>query len=264
MKIYDNMILFAIAYILFVSSKVRAERLSMSENVGGGRVYGEYNNGPYKVGAEHNWDEELDTTSFRSQKGFHWDEGEANVGDYRVGVEFTHTWDEMNQEESNGPKHKLLRNHIAKYNQDQSDENVGGGRVYGEFNKGPIKVGGEHNWDENAAHRHNMDMHNQRQINQMRKKYNQDESDENVGETKCMFIGGQCPFNGKRCCQGKPPWSNQYKVKCINGRCTKKAKCMFIGGQCPFDGKKCCQGRPPWSNQYKVDCINGRCKRIRK
>ena len=42
---------------------------------------------------------------------------------YKVGIEFTHRWDEMDQEESNGPKHKRLRGHIAKYNQDQSDEN---------------------------------------------------------------------------------------------------------------------------------------------
>ena len=67
---------------------------------------------------------------------------------YKVGIEFTHRWDEMDQEESNGPKHQLLRNHIAKYNQDQSDENVGGGRVYGEYNKGPYKAGAEYNWDE--------------------------------------------------------------------------------------------------------------------
>ena len=84
------------------------------------------------------------------------------------------------------------------------------------------------------------------------------------GRTKCMFLGGQCPFNGKGCCQGRPPWSNQYKVDCINGRCKRIAKCMFLGGQCPYNGKGCCQGRPPWSNQYKVDCINGRCKRIAK
>ena len=44
---------------------------------------------------------------------------------YKVGIEFTHRWDEMDQEESNGPKHKRLRGHIAKYNQDQSDENEG-------------------------------------------------------------------------------------------------------------------------------------------
>ena len=31
---------------------------AMEENVGGGRVYGEYNKGPYKAGAEYNWDEE--------------------------------------------------------------------------------------------------------------------------------------------------------------------------------------------------------------
>ena len=82
-------------------------------------------------------------------------------------------------------------------------------------------------------------------------------------ETKCMFLGGQCPFDGKQCCQGKPPWSHSYKVECINGRCTKKAKCMFLGGQCR-GGKRCCQGRPPWSNQYKVECINGRCTKKAK
>ena len=96
---------------------------------------------------------------------------------YKVGIEFTHKWDEMDQEESNGPKHQLLRNHIAKYNQDQSDENVGGGRVYGEFNKGPIKVGGEHNWDENAAHRHNQLMHHHRQMQSNK----WDEKEANVG-----------------------------------------------------------------------------------
>eukprot|EP00943_MAST-04B_sp_MAST-4B-sp1_P000958 g958.t1 len=59
--------------------------------------------------------------------------------------------------------------------------------------------------------------------------------------TDCMFLGGQCPYNGKSCCQGRPPWSNQYKVACINGRCKKVAKCMFLGGQCPYNGKSCCR-----------------------
>ena len=44
----------------------------------------------------------------------------------------------------------------------------------------------------------------------------------------------------------------------------ESTKCMFLGGQCPYNGKRCCQGRPPWSNHYKVDCINGRYKRVRK
>ena len=40
----------------------------------------------------------------------------------------------MNKKESNGPnqaKHKRLRGHIAKYNQDQSDENEGDESVGG-------------------------------------------------------------------------------------------------------------------------------------
>ncbi len=69
MKLYD-LILVAIACILFVSSdRVSAQRLSMSQvagsydeldaQVGGGRVlYGEYNKGPYKAGAEYNLDQE--------------------------------------------------------------------------------------------------------------------------------------------------------------------------------------------------------------
>ena len=35
------------------------------ENVGGGRVYGEYNKGPYKAGAEYNWDEEEENVGGR-------------------------------------------------------------------------------------------------------------------------------------------------------------------------------------------------------
>ena len=31
---------------------------------------------------------------------------------------------------------------------DEAEENVGGGRVYGEYNKGPYKAGAEYNWDE--------------------------------------------------------------------------------------------------------------------
>jgi hypothetical protein len=33
-------------------------------NVGGGRVYGEYNNGPYTAGAEYNWDEEEENVGY--------------------------------------------------------------------------------------------------------------------------------------------------------------------------------------------------------
>ena len=30
----------------------------------------------------------------------------------------------------------------------QTEQNVGGGKIYGEYNKGPVKVGGEWNFDE--------------------------------------------------------------------------------------------------------------------
>ena len=40
-------------------------RWASDENVGGGRVYGEYNKGPYKAGAEYNWDEEEENVGGR-------------------------------------------------------------------------------------------------------------------------------------------------------------------------------------------------------
>ena len=66
----------------------------MEEN-GGGKVYGEYNKGPIKVGAEHNWDE---------------DANDENVG-------FLKNWQTY---------YKTGVNNI-----DEEDSNVGGGRVYG-------------------------------------------------------------------------------------------------------------------------------------
>jgi hypothetical protein len=90
----------------------------MEENVGGGKVYGEYNKGPIKVGGEHNWDE---------------DANDENVGSLKTRIV---KW---------GAK-KLIDKFM-----DEEESNVGGGKVYGEYNKGPIKVGGEHNWDEQVG-----------------------------------------------------------------------------------------------------------------
>ena len=83
------------------------------ENVGGGRVYGEYNKGPYKAGAEYNWDEQVGISDPRPWSN-HWDEKEANVGGGRVYGEY-----------NKGP-YKAG----AEYNWDEEEENVGG-RGYG-------------------------------------------------------------------------------------------------------------------------------------
>jgi hypothetical protein len=90
------------------SRNLRATRQLNEENVGGGRVYGEYNEGPYTAGAEYNWDED------------------ANVGGHSKQVMEGpgYTWDE------------------------DANDDVGGGRVYGEYNEGPYKAGAEYNWDE--------------------------------------------------------------------------------------------------------------------
>merc|ERR1719453_989352 len=44
-------------------------------------------------------------------------------------------------------------NHF-RHGWDEAEENVGGGRVYGEYNKGPYKAGAEYNWDEQVGQPH--------------------------------------------------------------------------------------------------------------
>ena len=91
----------------------------MDEDVGGGRVYGEYNKGPVKVGGEWTFDEDAN-----ERVGGGRVYGEYNKGPVKVGGEWTFDED--------------------------ANERVGGGRVYGEYNKGPVKVGGEWTFDEDA------------------------------------------------------------------------------------------------------------------
>jgi hypothetical protein len=55
-----------------------------NENVGGGRVYGEYSNGPYTAGAEYNWDEEEgDERVGGFMDGFKCGSCAANHGQYK-------------------------------------------------------------------------------------------------------------------------------------------------------------------------------------
>ena len=77
------------------------------ENVGGGRVYGEYNKGPYKAGAEYNWDEAEENVgdSYWTNRWLNnMDEAEENVGGGRVYGEYNkgpykagaeYNWDEQ-------------------------------------------------------------------------------------------------------------------------------------------------------------------------
>ena len=151
----------------------------LGENlVGGGKVYGEYNKGPIKVGGEHNWDEDANDENVGFLKSIgkriikhgvnkYFDEedsnvgggrvyGEYNEGPYKAGAEYN--WDENANDENvgfskyfppmkDGGRPKILNG--AGW--DEEEANVGGGRVYGEYNKGPIKVGAEHNWDEQVG-----------------------------------------------------------------------------------------------------------------
>ena len=85
------------------------------QNVGGGKIYGEYNKGPVKVGGEWDFDEAQENVGGFSAYG------EYNKGPVKVGGE---------------------------WNFDEAEQNVGGGKIYGEYNKGPVKVGGEWEFDE--------------------------------------------------------------------------------------------------------------------
>ena len=68
------------------SRNLRATRQLNEENVGGGRVYGEYNEGPYTAGAEYNWDEE---------------EGDESVGGW-VSTAGGLIWKDMDRGVANG------------------------------------------------------------------------------------------------------------------------------------------------------------------
>ena len=84
------------------------------ENVGGGRVYGEYNKGPYKAGAEYNWDEAEENVgdSYWTNRWLNnMDEAEENVGGGRVYGEYNkgpykagaeYNWDEEEGDERVG------------------------------------------------------------------------------------------------------------------------------------------------------------------
>ena len=170
MKIYD-MILFAIAYILFVSSRVRAERLSMS---GVASVWkrngGSSSSCPTAVAVA--WAESRGDTKARGQNSNSYDRGLWQINSYwHRDVSDSCAYDKNCNAKnavrisSNGGKwspwatyndglHKRWMNDAKKAcggSFDVMEENVGGGKVYGEYNKGPIKVGAEHNWDEQVG-----------------------------------------------------------------------------------------------------------------
>ena len=56
-------------------------------------------------------------------------------------------WDDMNKPFADGECNYERCGH-GYWDVMEDDQNVGGGRIYGEYNKGPVKVGGEWNFDE--------------------------------------------------------------------------------------------------------------------
>lgn len=72
-----------------------------------------------------------------------------------------------------------------------ADENIGGGKVYAEYQKGPYTAGAEYNWDENAADK-NIGSHYGDSTKASFNRYLQDYTDENIGShhgdsTKAAF-----------------------------------------------------------------------------
>ena len=168
MKIYD-MILFAIAYILFVSSRVRAERLSMSGVASVWKRNGGSSSAcPTAVAVA--WAESRGDTKARGQNSNSYDRGLWQINSYwHRDVSDSCAYDKNCNAKnavrisSNGGKwspwatyndglHRRWMNDAKKAcggSYDILGENlVGGGKVYGEYNKGPVKAGGEYNWDE--------------------------------------------------------------------------------------------------------------------
>ena len=81
----------------------------------------------------------------------------------------------------------------TEYNWDENDanENIGGGKVYAEYQKGPYTAGAEYNWDENAADK-NIGSHYGDSTKASFNRYLQDYTDENIGShhgdsTKAAF-----------------------------------------------------------------------------
>ena len=204
MKIYD-MILFAIAYILFVSSRVRAERLSMSGVASVWKRNGGSSSAcPTAVAVA--WAESRGDTRARGQNSNSYDRGLWQINSYwHRDVSDSCAYDKNCNAKnavrisSNGRKwspwatyndglHRRWMNDAKKAcggSYDILGENlVGGGKVYGEYNKGPVKAGGEYNWDEDAF----VDVGGGRVYGEYNKgpykagaEYNWDEAEENVG-----------------------------------------------------------------------------------
>ena len=127
--------------------KVRSSNLVNrldTEEVGGGKIYGEYNKGPVKVGGE--WDFDEAEQNVGGGKIY----GEYNKGPVKVGGEWD--FDEAEQNVGGGSAYGEYNKGPVKvggeWNFDEAQQNVGGGKIYGEYNKGPVKVGGEWEFDE--------------------------------------------------------------------------------------------------------------------
>ena len=96
----------------------------------------------YNDGLHHRW-----MNDARRACGSY-DEAEEGIGQdgYTVGIKYKITWDQAEPERK---PLSLLREKVRSSNLvNRMDEEIGGGKVYGEYNKGPAKVGGEWNFDE--------------------------------------------------------------------------------------------------------------------
>ena len=102
----------------------------MDEDIGGGKIYGEYNKGPVKVGGEWNFDED-------ANERVGWRGAAIKYGPQAINA--VRTW---------GPVVKHCVGSICGFDE---SEDIGGGKIYGEYNKGPVKVGGEWDFDEDLG-----------------------------------------------------------------------------------------------------------------
>merc|ERR1711998_394075 len=154
---------------------------------------------------------------------------------------------------------------LKKHQKAQLDENVGGGRVYGEYNKGPYKAGAEYNWDE---------------------------AEENVGAAphwtllkwlikadmkRCTACGGLCEktMMDKRTKMCHCVQDARCMVDCRNGgdclyrgnrrlsTTVKRRKLGRVSGNCYFTQQRLC-GYCGGSNECRMKCNRKNEKKLRK
>ena len=193
----------------------------------------------YNDGLHHRW-----MNDARRACGSY-DEAEEGIGEdgWKVGINYKITWDQAERERK---PLSLLREKVRSSNLvNRMDEEIGGGKVYGEYNKGPVKVGGEWNFDEDQENVGGGKIYGEYNKGPVKVggEWNFDEAQENVGGEWNFDIGGPA-----RCTNGQFKQWLVYLTGQAGAACTR-----------PFFNA-CCSGCRPSKDMTKcyADCWNNK------